>query len=164
MTDVATPPGLSVWESDLFRHLTLHMQNEGELLARYKTLSEQADAEYITYLVGMIFEDEIRHHRLFTELVNALRSAVERTDESSVPLVRNVANPEELRAATSELLDRERADARELKRLSKELRDLRGTSVWPVLVEVMERDTEKHQSILAFIKDQLDAQMKRARR
>jgi hypothetical protein len=164
MTDVATPPGLSVWEADLFRHLTLHMQNEGELLAAYKAVSEEADAEYVTYLVTMIFEDEVRHHRLFTELVNALRSSVERTDESTVPMVRNVANPEALRDATAELLDRERTDARELKRLAKDLRDLRGTSVWPVLVEVMERDTEKHQTILAFVKAQLDDQLKRSRK
>jgi hypothetical protein len=96
--------------------------------------------------------------------VNALRSSVERTDESTVPLVRNVANPEALRDATAELLDRERSDARELKRLSKELRDLRGTSVWPVLVEVMERDTEKHQTILTFVTAQLDDQLKRSRK
>ena len=73
-------------------------------------------------------------------------------------------NPEELLGATERLLDRERVDERELKRLSKDLRDLRGTSVWPVLVEMMERDTEKHQGILRFVKQQLDDQMKRMRK
>ena len=118
MTDVATPPGLSVWEADLLRHLTLHMENEGALLAAYQELAEQADAEYVTYCVNMIIEDEIRHHRLFTELVNALRSSVERTEGPS--RTRSSATPPTRRAARgdrTELLDRERADETELKRL-----------------------------------------------
>ena len=164
MADVATPPGLSVWEADLMRHLTLHMEHEGALLASYQKLTEQSDAEYVTYLVNMILEDEIRHHRLFSELVNTLRSSVERTEGTSVPLVRNAANPVELLEATERLLDRERVDERELHRLSRELRDLRGTSVWPVLVEIMERDTEKHQGILRFLKQQLSDQIKRTRK
>src|SRR4029077_18904523 len=94
MTDVATPPGLSVWEADLFRHLTDHMEQEGALLASYKALAEASDADHWRYLVELIIEDEIRHHRLFTELVNAIRSAVERTDGLAVPMVRNAANPE----------------------------------------------------------------------
>ncbi len=164
MADVATPPGLSVWEADLMRHLTTHMEHEGALLSAYQKVTQEADAEYVTYLVTMILEDEIRHHRLFSDLVNALRSSVERTEGTSVPLVRNVANPDELLAATERLLDRERVDERELKRLGKELRDLRGTSVWPVLVDMMERDTEKHQGILRFLKQQLDDQVKRSRK
>jgi hypothetical protein len=36
--------------------------------------------------------------------------------------------------------------------------------VWPVLVEVMERDTEKHQTILTFVTAQLDDQLKRSRK
>jgi rubrerythrin len=164
MTDVATPPGLSVWEADLLRHLSQHMEQEGALLASYKTLAEKSDADYVRYLVELIMEDEIRHHRLFAELGNAIRSAVERTDGLAVPMVRNATNPEELLAATKQLLERERTDERELKRLSRELKDLRGTSVWPLLVELMERDTAKHQGILRFLEQQLEDQLKRARR
>jgi len=164
MTDVATPPGLSVWEADLLTHLNQHMEQEGALLAKYRDLAGQCDADYFQYCVELIVEDEMRHHRLFSELGNAIRGAVERTDGLAVPTVRNASNPDELLAATKELLERERADEKELKRLSKNLRDLRGTSVWPVLVEVMERDTEKHQSILRFLEQQLEDQIKRSKR
>jgi hypothetical protein len=164
MTDVATPPGLSVWEADLLRHLNQHMETEGALLSRYRDLAQQSDADYVTYCVELIIEDEIRHHRLFTELANAIRSAVEQPAGLSVPLVRNAANPEELLAATKALLEKERADEKELKRLTKELKDLRGTSVWPLLVEVMERDTDKHQGILRFLEQSLEDQLKRTRR
>jgi rubrerythrin len=164
MTDVATPPGLSVWEADLLRHLNQHMETEGALLSAYRELASQADADYIAYCVEMIIEDEIRHHRLFTELANAIRSAVEQSEGLAVPLVRNAANPTELLAATKQLLAKEQADEKELKRLSKELRDLRGTSVWPLLVEVMGRDTDKHQSILRFLEEQLEDQLKRTKK
>jgi rubrerythrin len=158
---VATPPGLSVWEADLLRHINQHMEQEGALLSSYRELASHADADYVAYCVEMIVEDEIRHHRLFSELGNAIRSAVEQPAGLSVPLVRNAANPQELLDATRQLLERERADEKELKRLAKDLKDLRGTSVWPLLVEVMQRDTEKHQGILRFLEQQLEDQLKR---
>jgi hypothetical protein len=163
MTDGAIPAGLSAWETDLFRHLSAHLQEEGALLGASKTLSEQADAEYVAYLIGIILEDEFRHHRLLTELVDTLRGRVEWTDRPSVPDVANAANPIKLLMTTETLLDREQSDARELQRLSRELRPVRGTSVWPVLIEIMERDTEKHQGILRFVQHQLDDQLKQAR-
>jgi hypothetical protein len=163
MTEPAIPPGLSAWESDLFRHLSAHMQEEGALLGASKDLSEQADAEYVTYLVDIILEDEIRHHRMLTDLLDALRGRVEWSDRAGVPEVGNAANPIKLLMTTEALLDREQSDARELQRLSRELRPVRGSSVWPVLVEMMERDTDKHQGILRFVQHQLDEQLKRAR-
>ena len=164
MADVATPPGLSVWESDLLRHLNQHMETEGALLAAYRKLADESDADYVSYCVDLIIEDEMRHHRLFSELVNAIRSAVEQPQGLAVPLIRNASNPEELLQATKELLAREQADEKELKRLARQLRDLRGTSTWPLLVELMERDTAKHQGILRFLEQQLEDQLKRARK
>jgi hypothetical protein len=163
MTNDATPAGLSAWESDLFRHLSAHMAEEGELLGVFKTLSEKADAEYVSYLVGLIVEDEIRHHRLFTELVDTLRGRVEWTDRASVPEIANASNPIKLLMTTEQLLEREQRDAHDLERIRRELRPVRGTSVWPVLVDVMARDTEKHQGILRFVQHQLDEQLKQAR-
>jgi hypothetical protein len=164
MADAATPAGLSEWEADLFDHLSAHMEEEGALLGAYQTLSEQAGAEFVTYLIGMILEDEHRHHRVYTELVDTLRNRVEWDARPGVPGVSDAANPVKLLVATEQLLEQEEHDARELKRLSRKLRDLRGASIWPVLVEVMERDTEKHQGILRFVKQQLDEQMKQLKR
>jgi hypothetical protein len=163
MADAAAPSGLSAWESDLMRHLSEHMQEEGGLLAAYRDVAEQADADYVSYLLGVILEDEIRHHRLLTELVDAVRGRVEWTGRASVPEVSNTANPVKLRVATERLLERERSDAHQLDGLSRQLRDLRGASVWPVLVDIMELDTEKHQGILRFVQHQVDEQLKRAR-
>jgi hypothetical protein len=163
MTDGAAPAGLSEWEAGLFDHLSAHMEQEGALLGEYRTLSEHADAEFVTYLVGMILEDEVRHHRVYRELVDTLRNRVEWGDRPGVPCVSDAANPVKLLVATEQLLEREEQDARDLERFRRELRDLRGASVWPVLVDVMARDTEKHRGILRFVQQQLDEQVKRAR-
>lgn len=162
MTDGATPAGLSEWEAGIFEHLSTHMVQEGALLGAYQSLSEEADAEFVSYLIGLILEDERRHHRVFTELVDTLRNRVEWGDRPGVPGVSDAANPVKLLVATEQLLDREAHDARELARFRRELRDLRGASVWPVLIDVMACDTEKHQGILRFVQQQLDEQLKRA--
>jgi rubrerythrin len=156
-TNTTKPVGLSVWEATLLDHLTEHAQTEGELLAAYQRVVESTQTEYVSYLFGLILEDEVRHHRIFEELANALRAPVERGVGAKVPAVEVVANPEALLEVTERLLDAEEADARELKRLSrdKDLRLMRGHSLWPLLIELMEHDTQKHEAILRFIRTQV---------
>jgi hypothetical protein len=164
MVDAVRPPGLSVWEAALLDHFTEHLRTERELLAAYQLVVDEAGAEYASYLFALIVEDEVRHHRLFEELANALRAAVQPTVEPKVPTVEAVANPDKLLAMTEQLLDAEKADARELKRLArdKQLRLMKGHSLWPLLIELMEHDTEKHQTILRFIRAQLRKNVHRA--
>lgn len=159
-TEVAA--GLSTWEAALVEHLIRHVETESELLTSYQQAAANAQAPYASYLLGLIVEDETRHHRLFGELVNALRAPVEHIEGARVPTVTNATDARALLEATEEFLRAERADARALKRLArrKELRTMRGHSVWPLLIELMERDTKKHQSILRFIRRQLREQLR----
>ena len=46
----------------------------------------------------------------------------------------------------------EARDARELKRLQRELRDVKDTTLWSLLVDLMQRDTQKHIAILRFVR------------
>jgi rubrerythrin len=154
--------GLSTWEARLLEHVTEHLEAEGDLLASYQELVETAQAPYASYLIDLIVEDETRHHRLFGELVNALRAPVERVPGAQVPTVTNATDARALLEATEKFLKAEQGDARDLKRLAriKGLRSMRGHSVWPLLVELMERDTKKHQTILRFIRTQLRRQLR----
>ena len=154
------PSGLSVWDAELLKHLTEHLETEADLLASYQRLTEESQSEYVSYLMALLVEDEARHHRLFGELVNALRAPVERDVGTMVPTVGTVANPQELLELTNRFLEAERKDARELKRMSRGLRLMRGLSLWPLLVELMERDTEKHQTILRFIRGRVRDQLR----
>ena len=50
-----------------------------------------------------------------------------------------------------QLVAREKADLRELKKLKKDLRDFKDTTLWSLLVDLMQRDTEKHIALLGFV-------------
>ncbi len=59
-------------------------------------------------------------------------------------------------ATTDQLLEAERADARDLKQLAKNMKDVRETTLWGLLLELMQDDTSKHIKILQFIRDRAE--------
>ena len=150
-TNTQPPVGLSVWEHDLYEHLTDHMQNELALVDRYAALAESAGG-HVSYLLKLIMEDEARHHRLFDEWRNALQSNAEfREVEPQVPHLSRSKEAETVREAAREFLEVERADDRDLHRLQKSLKTVKDTTIWSLLVDMMECDTKKHQLILEFL-------------
>jgi rubrerythrin len=154
MTD-ASSAGPSAWERDLYAHLTAHVEGERGLLQQYRSAAEASPSKALRYLVDLLIEDEIRHHRIFTDLAESLKNdALLKNTDPAIPYLdlNQTSDREAVIDLTDELLQREQADAQELKRLRHELRDVKDTSLWELLVEVMERDTQKHISILRFAK------------
>jgi hypothetical protein len=145
--------GASIWEEELYDHLTSHEQIERGLLVEYQEAAAKSQSPAFQYLVSLIVEDEIRHHRVFQELASALRTEVEmRPEQPAVPrldLWRSDAA--QIIDLTKRLLERERSDARELHRLAGELKDVKDTTMWHLLVKLMEMDTAKHIEILEFV-------------
>lgn len=146
--------GASIWEVELFEHLTSHEQSERRLLAEYQEAAAVSGSAAFRYLADLIVEDEIRHHRLFRELASALRSDVEmRPEEPAVPRAANWgSDPSEVLALSEQLLTQERTDARELRRLAEVMEELEDVTLWPLLVRLMEMDTAKHIAILEFVR------------
>src|SRR5579862_2618278 len=146
--------GASMWEDDLYRHLSTHIASEIDLLTAYKQAADESNSPAFQYLANLIIEDEKRHHRLFEELANALRSDVEmRPIEPAVPDMAGFGDmPQKVVELTNSLLAREEEDAAELRMLSRQLRDVRDTTLWQLLVKIMELDTEKHAEILRFVR------------
>jgi rubrerythrin len=146
--------GASVWEERLYEHLTSHEATERELLDEYQHVAETADSPAFTYLVGLIVDDEKRHHQLFRELASALRSDAElRSDPPAVPRLNGWGRDSRLVAELSEqMIDQERQDLKELSRLEHELKDVKETTLWHLLVKTMQADTNKHIEILDFIR------------
>jgi len=156
MTDMTTKPpsGASPWEVDLWTHLTSHVEAERGLLEEYSVVAEQSPSKAFTYLVNLLIEDEIRHHRLFIELAESLTTEAElRQEDPIVPYIDFVTTDRAaVLDATKRLLENEEQDARELKRLQRELRDVKDSSLWSLLVDLMQRDTQKHIAVLRFVK------------
>jgi rubrerythrin len=139
-------------DESLLRHFSEHAAGERELLEAYAEFRDSGP-EHVRYLVNLILDDEARHHRMFDELVNRLRSDIDWTDYGpQVPyLEKTLADRESLVAATRRLLDFEHEDDKALERLRKELRPVRDTTLFSLLVELMQFDTKKHVAILRFI-------------
>lgn len=143
--------GASVWESELYGHLTGHEESERALLAEYARIAEHSSSAAFRYLVGLIVEDETRHHELLRQLAESLRADVElRRDDPAVPRLANWGAADDVIEATDRLLAEERADRKRLRQLARELKDVYDTTLWGLLVELMEMDTAKHIAILRF--------------
>jgi hypothetical protein len=142
----------SPWDEQLLAHFTEHESGELDLLQAYLEFRDSGP-EHVRYLVDMILQDEARHHETFRQLVNRVRSDIDFRDyEPKVPyLTRDRNECRALIAATDRLLAFEREDMSSLRHLQKELRPVRDTTLFSLLVELMELDTKKHIAILEFI-------------
>jgi len=150
------PQGLSVWERALYQRLTSHIESEGLLLDTYRRVADAQHSEYVTYLLNMIAEDEARHHRLYEEWANSLKNLMApEPDGAQIPALDLQPSSEDLEQWVRSFLQFEREDQRELKDLAKQLKDVRDTTLWRLIVELMQLDTQKHIRILEFLQDHI---------
>lgn len=140
------------WAREVLDHVTNHVEQERGLLEEYTKVAEGTESKALAYLVHILLEDERRHHRLFAELATSLKNAVDWSQVGpAVPAMDfHQSDRAAIRDVTNRLLQHEEADARELKRLHQELGNVKDTTLWGVLVEIMQRDTDKHIAILRF--------------
>ncbi len=146
--------GASTWEAELYEHLTSHEATEGEMLVEYRDVAATSSSRAFRYLSDLIIEDEIRHHRVFRDLASALKNDAELDpEEPAIPHIGKWGDDAATVVRLTEtLLERERADAKELRHLASELKSLKQETLWQLLVKLMEMDTAKHIEILEFVK------------
>lgn len=146
------PVGASRWERDLFDYLAGHVRLERQLLEEYVAATEGTGSKALAYLVNLLVDDEIRHHTLFRQLAESLKTTAELHDEDpAVPRMDfDKENRTEVLTITERLLHREEHDRRELRALQRRLHGVKDTTLWGLLVELMQRDTDKHIAILRF--------------
>lgn len=137
----------------MFDYLTNHARIEGQLLDGYLAAAEHTQSKALAFLIGLLVEDERRHHRIFSDLAASLKAEAELRGEP--PLIPGLdfaaADRESVLALTRLLIANEEKDAKELKRLRKDLRDVEDTTLWALLVDTMQLDTDKHIAILKFV-------------
>ena len=143
-------------EYEILHMLETHGAREGAALDAYQRVAADTTAgPGVRYLVNLILEDEERHHRVFAEMANQVRSFVDETDvQPRVPPLVAHDDPV-LLAETRRLLEFEREDAKELKQLRRAVKRRPRSSLQPLLVDMMLHDTAKHIAILELIRKQL---------
>ena len=147
-------PNASVVEQELYDHVTAHGKHEGEVLDAYDQLAESTDSPAFAYLARLILDDERRHHQMLDALGEAIRVTAELAGEPSpIPdLGLFKADRERILAETERFLAFEKEDNKQLDRLAKDLKDVRNTTLWQLVVRLMQDDNAKHQRILEFIR------------
>lgn len=148
--------GGSVWEQTLYDHLTSHEHDERELLMEYQQAATRSQSAAFRYLASLIVEDEARHHRLFRDMAQSVRMDAEmRPGQPPVPRLGDWGpDPRKLVELSDLLVGHEEMDLEVLRRIRKQLEDVRDTTLWGLLVRVMELDTQKHTEILNFVRRQ----------
>ena len=150
-----TIPGASAWTQDLYDHLVSHVENERDVLVAYQELADNTDSPAFAYLARLILDEERRHHQLLADLAETIRRSAELSSEPlPIPdLGMFRVDRERILEQTEWYLDVERDDQKQLARLRKELRDVRDTTLWELIVRLIQHDNEKHRMILEFIHD-----------
>ncbi len=143
--------GASVDTRELVELIVHHGADEGALLATYEELAEGSDNEMAAYIIGMIMEDERRHHRVLAEVANAAawQHSARAPDGATPPLTPGIDG--ELLAQTRQLLAAEQEDERALRRIRRKLKPFADTTLWALVIDMMVLDTKKHATMLRFL-------------
>jgi hypothetical protein len=144
------PPSLS---ERLIRALEAHASSEAHDLAVYQELAERSHDPIVQLLVGMVVEDEQRHQSVLQSMVRRLQQEVEFVDEpGALPVGDRVpsAADGEMAATLRGLIRDEHEGARHLRHLARQEPHLYD-GLYPLLLEGIARDSEKHATILRFL-------------
>jgi rubrerythrin len=155
MTVRQPPAGLSVSEKRLFEHIADHIESEAGMLELYQTLAE-SEHPFVRYMAELIAEDEARHHRLFEQWLEAMESGADWAEiASGLPTIDVGPTSAKTLALLDSLIDFEKDDLRETKKLRKAISTIPDTNLWDIIVRLVMADTKKHLAMLKFIRDRV---------
>jgi len=155
MTETASERlvGATPLEQKLFAHLTDHVRNEREVLTAYVAAAEATESKAFAYVVKILIEDERHHHILLQAMAESLKHDAEfRPGDPTIPWMDfHREDRAAVRELTDQLVDREQADLRELKKLQKNVSEIKDRTLWTLLIDLMQSDTKKHIAMLRFV-------------
>ena len=149
------PPSLS---ERLIRALQAHAAAEAADLATCERLAQRSSDPVVKLLVGLILEDEQRHHALLRSMVRRLQEQVDFVASPSALPLPDDSVPEgdaDLAPAVRGLIRDEREAAHHLRHVARQEPRLFG-GLYPLLLETMARDSEKHAAILRYLLTRLE--------
>jgi rubrerythrin len=144
----------SVWDERALAHIDEHLAVEAKASSAYEALATAADPA-VRYLAGLIAEDEQRHHQVLSKIAAVLRAEVSDVAAPVDHVEVSAEQRKELLEEARRLLAMEKTDATALKALRHELHAAPEETMWPVLVEMMAFDTDKHIHLLKAIERHL---------
>lgn len=139
------------FDGEMMKTLERHIGDEQHALDEYESLMRHSDNPPVRYLLGLLLEDEERHHRILGEMLNQFRTHVCLAEQHPhVPWMTRKRDPETAKQIRR-LRRTEGADLRQLHALRRHLKFLRRHSLDGVLVDSLILDTRKHLRYLRTI-------------
>lgn len=155
MTTSGIPYDLSECDRELIEHLGTHVESEKEVIDLYEALSHD-EHPYVAFIADLIGEDEARHHRLFLEWIETIKALAELRDApDGIPHVDYHHVAPETISIVDRLLAFEVEDLATTRNLRREIRSVRTSTLWGMLVEFLIADTKKHIKVLKFLRARL---------
>jgi rubrerythrin len=136
-----------------------HATGEQDALGVYVEIGRVSRDPAISLVMGLILDDEERHHGLLRRIESSLRDALNWTrSPSSLPDTTTPQEPvtSELAQVVRVLIDEEHTGARHLRELAKHEKGI-GSGLHSLLLEMMAMDSDKHARLLQFVHDRLAA-------
>ncbi len=153
-----TTPVMEPSVERLLRALEAHSAAETVSFETYRLLADSSPDPVVALLVRVVLQDEDHHQHLLGEMTLALRRSLDPTQDDGLS-PRNVTPartyPAEAINAARSLIRDEREAARYLRHLARQEPRL-YSGVYPLLLESMARDCEKHGHVLRFILRRLE--------
>jgi hypothetical protein len=149
------PPSLS---ERVIRALEAHASAEAHDVATCEQVMQRSEDPVVKLLVGMIVEDEQRHHSLLQSMVRRLQEEVEFVSSPTALPVGDddVDNSDtELPTTLRNLIRDEHEAARHLRHIARQEPHMYG-GLYPILLETIARDSEKHATIFRFLLQRLE--------
>ena len=145
----------------LVRALEAHQAAEAADVASCRQMAQRLGDPVANLLVGMILEDEQRHAALLGAMIRRLHTEVDfvaSADAVPVPTGSGLGRVEaaaETAATMRGLIRNEHEGARHLRHLGRQEPTLYG-GLYPLLLETIARDSEKHVTILRYLLHQVE--------
>lgn len=152
------PPPLS---ERLVRALEAHAAAEAADVLSCRRLARHLDNPVVELLVGMIVEDEQRHETLLSSMIRRLHEEVDFVAApGAVPVpdgsrLGTAEDTAEMAASVRGLIRNEHEGSRHLRHLARQEPTLYG-GLYPLLLETIARDSEKHATILRYLLHQIE--------
>ena len=144
-----SPPSAS---ERLIRALEAHASAEAHDLGVCEELTKRSADPVFKLLMQLLIDEEQRHHSLLLSMVRRLQEEVEFVPSpTALPVVEgeSVADPE-LATMLRELIRDEHEGARHLRHIARQEPHLYH-GLYPLLLEAIARDSEKHATILRYL-------------
>lgn len=160
LNPLAATPGPSLSER-LIRGLEAHVADEAHDIAACEELVGRLGDPIARFLLNMIVDDEQRHHAVMRSMIARLREEVDFTvalGHSVIPPVTAgppVPDAAEIAGTVRGLIHDEREGARHARHLARQ-EQAGYEGLYPLLLETIARDSEKHATILQFILRRLE--------